>query len=88
MSGRSIFFIQNLRDSLVGQEEAAWLSGSNQWHLDSSLLGNRLHIGRRLEGNGHRQALRQDRSALEDDDAIVYATVKCFHAVIFVRSPS
>lgn len=55
---------------------------------DSLLLRYRLRIGPRLERNGHRQAFRQDRSAVEDDDAILYVPMNCFHAVIFDRSSS
>src|SRR5262249_8080235 len=62
MSGRSIFFVQDLRDARAVQRDAAGLIRSDQWDLNSSLF-RRLGFGRRQVRNGHGSAFGQRRIA-------------------------
>lgn len=71
-SGRNIFLIQNLGDSCRGQMHAARATGSNQRDLDAPLF-YRFGVSWRGIANGHRCPFRQDGTALQDHDSVLYS---------------
>src|SRR5436189_4647912 len=84
MSGRSSFLVQDLSDSLAGQVYAARPIASHQRNLDSLPCDNRLGPDRRRIPDGHGGPFRQRGPALQDNHAILNATVK-FHVRIVHR---
>jgi hypothetical protein len=83
-SGSSIFFVQDLGDSLTSQVYGVRLTCANQRDFDAFLLLNWLARAGRWIGDDHGGSLGQSRPAFEDNDTVVNATGN-IHAGIVVR---
>src|SRR5437762_3237183 len=69
MSGRYILLVEDLGDAVIGQVDAAWLVGGDQWMANAPAVLGDPEDRRGVRHHGNRRAFRQRPWAFQNDHA-------------------